>query len=172
MRQSNPINIHREITPLKQADCFMVFERSRKAFNYPIHFHPEVELNFIYKAEGAKRIVGDHIGEIGKRELVLVGSNLYHGWENDKNNKEQEFKEITIQFPASIFQEELLERNLMLPIRNMLRNADRGILFAERTIKSVESKLFALSKTQGFDGFLLFQSLLYDLAISDASECR
>ncbi len=72
-------NIHREITPLQGEDCFMVFDRKRYLFNYPIHFHPEFEINYIFNAEGGRRVIGDHVAEIGKRELVMVGPNLYHG---------------------------------------------------------------------------------------------
>lgn len=159
-------NIHREITPLKKTDCFLVFDRRRKAFNYPVHFHPEIELNYIFNADGAKRIIGDHIEQIGQRELILVGPNIYHGWENFKNDPTKEHHEITIQFPNDIFNNELLDRNIMLPVKKMLQNASRGILFSSETTKGVEKKLHSLSKSNGFDSFLKFQSLLYDLAIS------
>ena len=37
----------REITPLTQSDCFSVFSRNKKEFDFPLHFHEEIELNFI-----------------------------------------------------------------------------------------------------------------------------
>ena len=72
-------HIHREITPLNEDGCFIIFDRTRKAFTFPIHFHPEFELNYISNTKGGKRVVGYHIGEIINKELVLTGSNLYHG---------------------------------------------------------------------------------------------
>ncbi len=159
-------NIHREITPLKNNDCFLIFDRKRKVFNFPIHFHPEYELNYIHNAKGGRRIIGDHISEIGKRELVLTGPNLFHGWENYKNSGKTEFHEITIQFPNDIFGESLLDRNLLKVIKTLLQNANRGVLFSKETTAQVEKKIHKLSKTNGFDSFLQFQSLLYDLAIS------
>ena len=159
-------NIHREITPLKKNDCFLVFDRHRKAFNFPIHFHPEFELNYISNAGGARRLVGDHISQIEDRELVLTGPNLYHGWQNYENSRKKEFHEITIQFPNDIFETSLLDRNLLKPIKTLLQNANRGILFAKEAQEQVEKKILHLSKTNGFDSFLQFQSLLYDLAIS------
>lgn len=159
-------HIHREITPLQGKDCFMIFDRRRYLFNYPIHFHPEFEINYIYNAQGGRRIVGDHVGEIGKRELVMTGPNLYHGWENFKNSPKLESHEITIQFPKDLFHEGLLSKNLIQPINKLLQNANRGILFSEDTINLVEKKLFHLSRKNDFDSFLEFQSLLYDLAIS------
>ncbi|MBS2099353.1 AraC family transcriptional regulator [Carboxylicivirga linearis] len=158
--------IHREITPLKENDCFLIFDREREFFNFPIHFHPEFEINYIHNAKGGKRIVGDHIGEIEEKELVMVGPNLYHGWENFKNNGDKSLHEITIQFPRELFNEETLNRNLLQPIRELLNNAYRGILFSSETIRMIEPRLQRLSQKRGFDSFLEFQSLLYDLAIS------
>lgn len=159
-------NIHREITPLKRNDCFLVFDRHRKSFNYPIHFHPEFELNYISNANGARRLVGDHMALIEDKELVLTGPNLYHGWQNFENSKKSEFHEITIQFPNDVFEAGLLDRNLLKPIKTLFQNANRGILFSKETTEQVENQILNLSKTNGFDSFLQFQSLLYDLAIS------
>ena len=143
-----------------------MFDRYRKAFNYPIHFHPEFELNYIHKAAGGRRVVGDHIEQIDERELVLTGPNVYHGWQNFKNSGKRKFHEITIQFPDDVFDHALLERNLLKPIKVLFQNANRGVLFSKETILQVEKKIHGLSKTNGFDSFLQFQSLLYDLAIS------
>ena len=87
----------REITPLTQSDCFTLFSRIKSDFDFPLHYHEEFELNFISNATGAKRVVGDHIGEIENLELVLVGSNLQHAWFTHKCSSE-EIREITIQF--------------------------------------------------------------------------
>lgn len=159
-------DIHREITPLSENDCFLVFDRQRHGFNFPIHFHPEYEINFIINAKNARRFVGDHIGQIGDMELVMVGPNLYHGWENYKNDITKKLHEITIQFPRDLFSDSFLDKNILKPIRELFYNARRGILFAEETTQIAESKLNRISKKQGFDSFMELQSLLYDLAIS------
>ncbi len=159
-------DIHREITPLRENDCFLVFDRQRHGFNFPIHFHPEYEINFIVNAEGARRFVGDHIGQLGDMELVMVGPNLYHGWENYKNDINKKLHEITIQFPRDLFSDSFLDKNILKPIRELFHNARRGILFSDETTRIAESKLDRISKKQGFDSFMELQSLLYDLAIS------
>ena len=159
-------NIHREITPLKDNDCFLVFDRIKNDFNFPIHFHPEYELNFISNGQGAKRLVGDHIYEIDDFELVLVGPNLYHGWEDYHNNKKQQIHEITIQFPRDLFGDNMLNKNILKPIKELLHHSQRGIAFSRNTILQVEEKIISLSQKRGFDSFIELQSLLYDLAIS------
>src|SRR5687767_11466401 len=77
-------DIMREITPLTSSDCFTFFTRTKSEFDFPLHCHEELELNFIRNAKGARRIIGDHLAEIDEYELVLVGSNLPHVWETHK----------------------------------------------------------------------------------------
>ncbi|ASB48985.1 AraC family transcriptional regulator [Alkalitalea saponilacus] len=159
-------SIHREITPLNEDDCFLVFDRERSLFTFPVHFHPEYEINFIANAQGGRRVVGDHIEEIDEYELVMVGPNLYHGWENYRNTGKQLLHEITIQFPKDIFEGPLMGKNILKPIRDLLQNAARGIAFSKETAKQAEPRLHNLTQKRGFDSFLEFQSLLYDLSIS------
>jgi AraC-like DNA-binding protein len=160
------MSVFREITPLKEDDCFLVIDRKRNDFSFPIHFHPEYEINFIHNAKGAKRIVGDHIGEIDNYELVMVGPNVHHCWENFKNDKSKTLHEITIQFPRNLFDSLLLNKNILKPIKELFRASNRGILFSKETILNVEKRINFLSKKSGFDNFIEFQSLLYDLAVS------
>ena len=89
-------SILKEITPLTSNDCFTIFSRNKAVFDFPIHYHEEIELNFIRSAKGAQRVVGDHIEEIGNLELVLVGANLPHFWKTHKC-KSKNIQEITIQ---------------------------------------------------------------------------
>ena len=96
----------------------------------------------------------------------MTGPNLYHGWQNFENSKTNDFHEITIQFPNDVFNLSLLDKNLLKPIKLLFKNANRGILFSKETTVRVEKQILNLSKTNGFDSFLKFQSLLYDLAIS------
>lgn len=160
-------SIHREITPLKDNDCFLVFDRKKSDFSFPLHFHPEYELNYVSNAKGAKQYVGDNLMEIDDRELVLVGPNLYHGWQNGKEKRGvDEVHEITIQFPSDLFGGEMLSKNILKPIKEMFQHSLRGISFSPAAIRSVEDRLLNLSKKRGFDSFIELQSILYDLAIS------
>ena len=156
--------IQRAITPLKENECFMIFDRHKPEFNFPLHYHPEYELNYISNAEGARRVVGDHIAEIGHRELVMVGPGVFHGWENARNQS-NDIHEITVQFPEDLFGE-VLNKNILRPIRELFQNAKRGILFPEETIVQVEKKVHAICRKKGFDSYLELQALLYELAIS------
>jgi len=156
---------HREIPPLTKGDSFLVFDRLKDTFEFPIHYHPEYEINFILGGKGVKRIVGDHIEEIDDVELVLVGPNLYHGWELNKC-KNKNIHEITIQFHNDLFSETLLARRIMMPIKEMFNRANHGILFSKKTGTELGERLSRISKRDGMDYFLEIISILHDMANS------
>ncbi len=162
---TNSENFYREIAPLSPEDSFLVFDRVKNRFDFPIHYHPELEINFIYNGRGVKRVVGDHIGEIGDIELVLVGPNLYHGWQLHKCQNDK-IHEITIQFHNDLFPDSLLMRRIMSPIKEMFNRSIHGILFSEKTAQDLMPRLIKLPKLDGIDYFLEITSILFDLANS------
>ncbi|WP_291913523.1 AraC family transcriptional regulator [Chitinophaga sp. CB10] len=156
---------YKEITPLTEHDCFMIFIREKSTFNFPLHYHEEYELNFILNAAGAKRIVGDHVEEIDDMELVLVGPNVEHVW-MDHHCKSKKITEVTIQFHAQLLDAKFLRRNQLSFIRSLFENASKGISFSRETVQSLKPRLLALPYKTGFDSVLELLSILHDLSIS------
>ena len=158
-------NFHREITPLAPEDSFLVFDRVKDDFDFPIHFHPEYELNFISNGKGVRRIVGDSMEEIDDIELVLVGPNLVHGWElHHCNNKE--IHEITIQFHDDLFGSKMLSRRIFKPIKDMFDRSNYGIVFSKKISLELNERIKAISKIDSIDYFMELISILQDLANS------
>lgn len=160
-----PPKILKEITPLTSSDCFTIFSRNKTEFDFPLHFHEELELNFILNAKGAKRTIGDHIETIDDMELVLVGSNLPHVWTTHQC-KSKSIKEVTIQFHKDLFDEKILRRNQLHFIREMFEKSKRGILFSADTIRQLSDRIINLGSMQGFDSVLELMSILHDLSVS------
>ena len=158
-------DIMREITPLTQSDCFTLFSRVKKKFDFPLHYHEEYELNLIINAPGAKRIVGDHIEAIEELEMVLVGPNLYHAWFTHKCES-LEIRELTIQFHKDLFEDRFLRRNQLSFIKSMFEKSQRGILFSHETIERLQPRILALGQKNGFDSVLELLSILHDLSTS------
>ena len=158
-------NIVREITPLTQNDCFTIFSRVKKEFNFPLHYHEEFELNFILNAKDAKRIVGDHVDIIDDIELVLIGPNLSHAWFTNQC-KSEEIKEITIQFHKDLFDEKMLRRNQLSFIRQMFDLAAKGILFSKETAQAIYPRIISLHQKSGFDSVMSLINILHDLSTS------
>ena len=110
--------------------------------------------------------MGDHKGPIGEYELVLVGPNVFHGWNNGKCSSEK-IHEITVQFHRDLIHESLLDRNMMIPFKELLINASKGILFSENTTRVLASRLQELSKKNGIEAFVELISVLHVLAVSE-----
>lgn len=162
--------ILREITPLSEQDCFMIFLRSKQEFTFPIHVHNEYELNFIENGTGAKRVVGDSIEDIDDLELTLItGSELEHGWLNHKC-KSKEIKEITIQFHADLLNSHLLQKNQFQSVKEMFERATYGLTFSRQVILKMKDRLYELgSEHQGAHSVLSLFAILYDLSLMPSS---
>ncbi len=154
-----------EITPLTPDDCFTIVRREKKAFDFPLHHHTEYELNFLVGAQGAKRVVGGHIGVLDDVELVLIGPNVYHAWFNHQCRSET-ITEVTIQFHKDLFDDKFLNRNQMAFIRNMLELAQRGISFHRDAILKVKERLLALDQKKGFESVLELLSILHSISVA------
>lgn len=155
-------NYQREITSLSSQDSFLVMDRVRDTFDYPVHFHPEMELNFIENGKGMRRTIGYSSEVIDNLELVLVGPNVYHGW--DMHECKEPVREITVQFHNDLFAESLLQKNIMRPLKEMFEKSIHGILFSKEAAKLIAPRLFRVSKLEGIDYFFELFSILYDLS--------
>lgn len=164
--------LFKEVSPLSSKDCFIVIERLKNTFNFPIHIHPECELNFIENAKGAQRIVGDSVETIGETELVLITNpKLEHAWVNHEC-KSHEIHEITIQFHTSSIPGELLEKNQFKSIKDLYERARKGVVFSEQTNEKVRPLLKSITyQIDGFYSVLQLLSILHELSLDkDARE--
>jgi len=163
-------NVFREVTPLSAEDCFVIINRIKSEFTYPVHVHPEYELNFIENGKGAQRIVGDSFEEIDDLELCLIGNpSLEHAWMN-YHCESKEIHEITIQFHKDLFLESLLNKKQFHTVAVMLENAKKGMLFSRPVIENVKERLDLLNKGHnGFYSVLELLTILYELSIDENS---
>ena len=159
-------NVFREVTPLSEEDCFVIINRVKSEFSYPVHVHPEYELNFIENGKGARRIVGDSIEEITDLELCLIGNEtLEHAWMN-YHCESNEIHEITIQFHKDLFLGSLLNKKQFNSIAVMLENAKKGISFSREAIVLVKDRLDFLNKNHsGFYSVMDLLTILYELSL-------
>ena len=159
-----------EIPPLSVGDCFYIAERYKNEFNYPIHRHKELEINFVQGGAGAQRVVGDSVETIGNLDLAMIGSeDLEHAW-NQGQCKNKNIREITIQFDKSLLPEELLSKNQFATINTMLKKAQNGIAFPPESIMKAYHYLDKLTATK--DGFEQLQMMLSLLYVLSHGECK
>ena len=163
----------REITPLNDNDFMYVADRHKKEFDYPIHIHDVLELNFVANAAGARRVVGDSSEVIDNLDLVLITSpDLEHVWEQYEC-KSEDIHEVTVQFRLNFDLDTSSFRfSSYKSIYNMLIRAQRGLAFPPEAIMLVYHRLARLSSIEeGFIAVQEFFSILYELSkFDDARE--
>lgn len=157
-----------EITPEPENDCFLLEERKKVAFDWPIHHHPEFELNFAENVQGCRRIVGDNIEVLGKYDLALIGSDLEHTWEQGpvQDGEHEPIREITIKFSPNLLSEDFLSHTQVLSLHRLLQEASRGVAFEMPAILHIYSRLNELLQVPpGFYRVLKLFEILYELSL-------
>lgn len=155
-----------EITPLEVQDTFYLAERHKEAFDYPIHKHQEIEINFLEGCQGARRVVGDNIEQVGNYDLAIIGPGLEHTWEQYEC-KSRRIHEVTIQFSADLLSGAFMEKSQMQPVRQLLEQARSGVAFEVSAIMKVYNLIQAiLHEKSGFYRFIRLLTILYELSIN------
>lgn len=164
------MNIHHEITPLKDPDVFVVIDSFCNGFDYPIHNHPEYEINLVAGMSGT-RVMGDSTERYTDFDLVLLGPYLYHKWDGDEPLQQngQPYRVITIQFAMDLFNGHLFEKERFLKIRKLLRDSSRGIKFHGNCFKEAMRIMVNLTEDKGFTNIIEFLQLLDLLSHSTES---
>lgn len=155
------MHIYREITPLQEPDVFVVLNSFNNGFDYPIHNHPEFELNLVHGISGT-RIVGDSTEHYSDSDLVLMGPYLYHKWDGDEAMLQsgQPYQVITIQFGMDLFNSQLLRKDRFYKMKKLLQDASKGIKFHGKIFGEAMAKMIELTEDKGFSSVIGFLQLL------------
>jgi AraC-like DNA-binding protein len=155
------MQVYREITPLKEHDLFVVLDSVSNGFDYPIHNHPEYELNLVAGISGT-RIVGDSTERYNEFDMVLLGPYLYHKWDADAAllASGQHYRVVTIQFGMDLFNAHLMQKERFYKVRKLLTDSVRGIKFSHKTIGEAIPVLLSLTQDKGFANVIEFFTLL------------
>jgi AraC-like DNA-binding protein len=130
------------------------------------HYHVALELVYIIKSEGT-RFVGDNIDRFRAGELILLGSNLPHMYQNDeayfKEGSTLRAEANAIHFDPSFLKTALLDVPEFREIHQLFERAKLGLKFSEETSKKASriiSELEGLSSLERMIQFLSILSLL------------
>lgn len=151
--------LHTEITPL--INDFLSIDLRRQQFlqspfhSQPsFHAHPELELVFIIEGYGT-RIIGNKVEPFESGDMVFIGSNVPHIWLSDeafyKKNTTLSSKVVVTYFNPKIFEELFNSVKEFSGIRDVIRQASKGIKIFGETRNVIAEKLIALSSKSGFE---------------------
>ena len=148
-----------EIVPINKEDLFIILNHPNAKFDYPVHYHPEYEINLVMNCTGT-RVVGDSEEAFGPTDLVMTGPSLPHAWKSeDKTNHV-----ITIQFSKEMVHYPMLEKRIFAPIRQLLQDSEHGLSFEGPEQEAIKKQIISLTRMQGFQSVTTFLNILNAMA--------
>lgn len=134
------------------------------AIPFQWHHHPEFELTLTLNSVG-QRFIGDHIGDYGDGDLVLIGPNLPHTWASrDKLDPAQPHVARVMWFHPEWAAGLTLLLAELRPVGDLLARAQRGLSFSEPTAAAVRPLIEALFARAAADRLSLLIDILRRLA--------
>jgi AraC-like DNA-binding protein len=152
-------DIQQEIVPITQDDLFIILNHTNAKFDYPIHCHPEYEINLVMNTSGT-RVVGDYEEEFDGLDIVMTGPYVPHVWRSEPEVNHV----ITIQFSRDILNFEMMSKRLFLPIRQLLMDSVRGLHFYGPDAERIKDEILELTRMQGFATATKFLNILNAMA--------
>ena len=136
----------------------------------PWHYHPELELVLVVKSTG-KRTVGDHEEDFSDGDLVLIGPNLPHAYQNDPIYY-QGIPSLTAEAIVIHFREDFLGKDFfnlpeMIPVARLFEKAKFGIKILGNTRIKIPEIMKDMLELSGHGRII---HLLYILEILSLSE--
>lgn len=135
-------------------------------FPFHWHYHPEYELVLMSHCDG-HRIVGDHMGDFGEEDLVLIGPNLTHSFDSARHSETTGKHQATVfHFSDTFLGNGFLEKPEFVNIQSLLEEAKRGVLFAGPTKAWAIPQIQQIPQTQGIARLFKFLEILDQLGQS------
>ena len=151
--------IQQEICPLAGDDLFIILDHTNARFEYPIHCHPEYEINLVINTKGT-RVIGDSEETFSGLDFVMVGPYIPHVWKAGL----EENRVITIQFTGDLINFQIMNKRLFLPIKQLLLDSMQGLHFYGEEAERIKDEIVELTRLQGFQTATKFLSILHSLA--------
>ena len=151
--------IQQEIVPITQDDLFVIMNHPNAKFDYPIHCHPEYEINLVMKTSGT-RVVGDYEEAFDDLDIVMPGPFVPHVWKSELVTNHV----ITIQFSSDLLSFQMINKRLFMPIRQLLVDSTQGLQFYGTDAERIRDEIMELTRIQGFQTATKFLNLLNFMA--------
>ena len=155
---------------LSEGSSFLATKLILPRFHSEYHFHPEYELKYVIESKG-KRFVGDTIENFQEGDLILLGPNIPHYWKNDEIHDQTDLmqaKAVVILFSEYFLGEKFFSVQEMMPILELLKKAQAGLVFPNADSSNIPQMLDDLTKSKGPFRIILMLEVLAELAKSES----
>ncbi|MFZ9682905.1 MAG: helix-turn-helix domain-containing protein [Cephaloticoccus sp.] len=147
-----------EKVSLRPGESFACREFATARFFSPFHFHPECELTLIEESHGL-RFVGDSIERFAAGDLVLLGPELPHYWNNPPEWRGRA-RSIVVQFLPGT----LGGAPELAAVQRLLHRAARGVHFSGRAAREAAARMRRMAKLAPLPRLLALFETLHALA--------
>lgn len=133
------------------------------------HQHAEIELFLVCGGQGGM-MIGDHELPIDERcQMLILGSNLPHTMSYGNRPNEREVEAVVVHLSPTVFGS-FYNLPEMTVVRNMLKNAERGIYVKGETLEYVKQHMFAIVEDEPAQSMLRLLHILITIASSQDYE--
>jgi AraC-like DNA-binding protein len=133
------------------------------------HYHPEMELIYILRGSGTQ-FMGDHIGQFGPGDMILLGPNLTHMWRNDEVyfNKQSGLKSeaFVIHFLPDFLGPGFFKLSENKALDLLVEKAGQGMYITGNTREQVAELMKKTFYAQGTERIIYLLTILNMLAAS------
>lgn len=148
-----------------ESNLFKVeFQNTSEVFDYPWHYHPELEITYILNGKGV-RYVGNTIENFYEDDLVLLGSNLPHAW-NNTSDQTQPVTAIVIYLKEEFIDKTWMQSIEFETVRKLLAAMSKGIKVDNQTAIRLKQKFIDLLNASSFERLMILLQILHELSHS------
>ncbi len=151
----------------------VVVEKNEPYNNSPFHYHPEFELAYIKEGFG-RRIIADKIDSFYAGDLVFLGPNVPHVWQNDdlfhKGFANFRSHSMAIHFRKEIFSDGMMQLQESSKLNELFTRSLRGIKIVGKTSEVVVDKMSHLNSKKGLERIICLLEILHIISQSKETE--
>ncbi len=147
--------------PERSFTAKIVTRKNRPLLSQAWHFHPEIEICYTQKSNG-RRFVGNQIADYAEKDLVMIGSNLPHGFTTDVYSSQ-----VVIQMTDDFLGRAFINKPELHAIKQLFVRAKRGLEFKGDTKKKARKIIQRLIRHEGMVQLIHLLELLLTLADSE-----
>ncbi len=134
-----------------------------------IHSHRNFELNYIASGSG-KRIIGNSISGYTNGDLVLLGPNIPHCWDNLETEQDTVAECIVTHFNENIISSDFFNIPELEQVVDLLKNASNGIWFKGKKTEKVGQTLKKMVNLKGLERYIELLKVFHLLLQIDERE--
>jgi AraC-like DNA-binding protein len=135
----------------------------------PWHYHPEYELVLVIKSTG-QRTVGDYTEQFSDGDLVFIGPNLPHSYQNDsvyyQKNSVLTAEAIVIHFKEDFLGKEFFDLPEMIYVNQLFDKAKFGLKILGDTRQQISDIMLEMQALNGHKRFIQLLTILEILSVS------